>query len=126
MFSVQVLHRVAAVVAALALAVPASAGFRTSDRHDTMCPQMQEPCGHHSVVLTCCCDQDSRPASTPSSGTPSSQGAPGSSAAASTAAPPVAIVPVFAAPSQSALRLASPPHGYRTTDLPVLFSTFLI
>lgn len=124
MFSVQVLHRVAAVVAALALAVPASAGFRTSDRHGAMCPQMQESCGHHRVVLTCCCEQDSGPASNPS--TPSSQGAPGSSAAASTAAPPVAMVPVFAAPSQSALRLASPPHGYRTTDLPVLFSTFLI
>jgi hypothetical protein len=124
MSSVRVLRHVAAVVAALALAVPASGGFMTRDHHDTLCPQMQERCGHHSVVLTCCCDEDSGPASNPS--TPSSQGAPSASAAASTAAPPAAIVPVFAAPSQSALRLASPPHGYRTIDLPVLFSTFLI
>lgn len=96
----------------------------TRDHHDTMCPQMQELCGHHSVVLTCCCDEDSGPASNPS--IPSSQGASGSGTIASTAVPSHAVVPAFTVQSQSALRGASPLHGYRPTDLPVLFSTFLI
>ena len=125
MSSVRFLHRAAAVLAVMALAVPASAGLRSSERDVQSCPQMQALCAHHAVVMTCCCKQDPPSPSTPGSRSTSTQGAPDSYGSASTAVPSPA-APSSAACIQSVLLRTSPPHGHRLADLAVLFSTFLI
>jgi len=116
--------RLAAIIVAGVLAVPGTLAAFGGDRASEHCKAMGHECGGF-VLKACCCDSGQSNPSLPA--TPAGGRTASSAVAAMCVAPAlVALPPTDADVSLAALRLRPPPHGYRSVDLSVLHSVFLI
>lgn len=121
----QAVRRIAVALVSVALSVPATAAAMSieSAAHE-QCRTMGHECGT-AVLKSCCCDADRSVPAAPSS-TPAGRSAVSGADAAAAPAPPFLASPPIADFVSSLRQLHSPPHGYRSTDLSVLLSVFLI
>jgi len=116
--------RLAVIVVVSVLAVPGTLAAFGADRVSEHCEAMGHDCGGF-VLKACCCDSGPSNQSLPA--TPADGRTASSAVAAACVAPAlVALPPTGADISLAALRLRPPPHGYRSVDLSVLHSVFLI
>ena len=116
--------RLAVLVLVGVLGVPGTAAALGAGSFPTPCEDLRHDCGDF-VLKSCCCDSGQSNHSLPA--TPPVDRTASSAVAAACVAPAVAALPPANTDiSLAALRLHSPPHGYRSIDLSVLFSVFLI
>jgi hypothetical protein len=115
--------RLVATIVAVVLTAPGTlvaTGAGTSAKH---CQTMGHECGDF-MLKACCCDAGdasrSLPATPPDGRSSSAGGAP------VVAQIPIALMPPAMAAGRILAAWPAPPHGFRTTDLSILLSVFLI
>ncbi len=118
------LRRLAGLLLVTTLAIPGAVARVSALSGHQECKAQDHGCGHVAVMSCCCHDgqpDQSAPAQ-PASGRIQVNGPTDATGPVATLEIPVRAVEL----SSAALRAHSPPHGHHSTDLSILFSTFLI
>lgn len=117
---------VATLVALSTVLICAPEPVAAAEGHCKPSVSMKAGCTHcpQKDVMDCCATSAPQPASVPQDGQTQS----GPAGAASTVVPAwgAAIAAILHVPGLARALREAPPHGYRSTDLPLLNATFLI